>query len=53
MFTSLWNWRAGLMRFNEAFGKWQNDNKYTDRQVEILIKAEQMIFDKEDPQALL
>lgn len=53
MFTSLWNWRAGLMRFNEAFGKWQSDNKYTDRQVEILIKAEQMIFDKEDPQALL
>ena len=53
MFTSLWNWRAGLMRFNEAFGKWQSDNKFTDRQVEILIKAEQMIFDKEDPQALL
>ena len=53
MFTSLWNWRAGLIRFNEAFGKWQSDNKYTDRQVEILIKAEQMIFDKEDPQALL
>ena len=53
MFTSLWNWRAGLMRFNEAFGKWQSDNKYTDRQVEILIKAEQMIFDKEDPQVLL
>jgi hypothetical protein len=53
MFTSLWNWRAGLIRFNEAVAKWQSDNKYTDRQIEVLIKAEQMLFDKEDPNAIL
>ena len=49
MFTSLWNWRAGLIRFNEAVAKWQSDNKYSDRQVEVLIESEQKLFDKEDP----
>jgi hypothetical protein len=30
MFTSLWNWRAALIQFNEALEKWKQIYSYTD-----------------------
>ena len=53
MFTSLWNWRASLIKFNDALVKWQTDNHFTDEQVDVLIQADQMLYDESDPSALL
>ena len=53
MFTALWNWRAGLIKFNNALEKWQSEHSYTNEQVTALTQAAQMIYDGEDPQDIL
>ena len=53
MFTALWNWRAGLIKFNNALEKWQSEHSYTDEQVTALTQAAQMLYDGEDPQDIL
>lgn len=45
MFTALWNWRASLMKFNEALDKWMVDNGYNLSQVEVLTKVDQLRYD--------
>ena len=53
MFTALWNWRAGLIKFNNALEKWQSEHSYSNEQVTALTQAAQMIYDGEDPQDIL
>lgn len=45
MFTSLWNWRAGLMKFNKTFGSWQSEQGYTDSQIKVLTEVDQLRYD--------
>ena len=55
MFTSLWNWRAGLIKFNEELAKWQKAHSYSDEQIEALTEIAQIYYDKEhikDPKEL-
>lgn len=53
MFTALWNWRAALIKFNEALAQWQAEHGYTDEQVNALTQAEQLIYDKQDASVVL
>ena len=53
MFTSLWNWRAALIQFNETLNKWKQEHTYTDEQLTALLQASQMVYDGEDPTAVL
>lgn len=53
MFTSLWNWRAALIQFNEALDKWKQNYSYTDKQLNILLEASQMVYDGQDPKEFL
>ena len=45
MFTALWNWRAGLMKFNQALNKWMEDRHYGSNTVEVLTKIDQLRYD--------
>lgn len=45
MYTTLWNWRAGLIRFNRALNEWMSKHDYDESQVEIITKADQMLYD--------
>ena len=53
MFTALWNWRAALIKFNEALHTWQTEHSYSDKQVEVLTQASQLVYEKKDASALL
>ena len=44
MFTSLWNARAALLKFNEAYADWKNANGFTEEQVHALMQAEYMLY---------
>ena len=48
MFTSMWNWRAGLINFTEAYDAWQQKYQYTDTQVNALLEAQQREYDGEE-----
>lgn len=48
MFTSMWNWRAGLMQFNEALSKWKQQHSYSDDDVVRITQAAQDIYDGQD-----
>jgi hypothetical protein len=39
MFTSMWNWRAGLMQFNEALAEWKQQHSYSDDDVVRITQA--------------
>lgn len=45
MFTALWNWRAGLMKFNETLDRWMTDHGYNKSQIETLTKIDQLRYD--------
>jgi hypothetical protein len=45
MFTALWNWRASLIKFNEALDRWMIDHGYNKTQVETLTKIDQLRYD--------
>lgn len=47
MFTSLWNWRASLNKFNEALTDWMQSNNYDSKKVEALIKAQNYLFNNQ------
>ena len=53
MFTSLWNWRASLIKFNQALYNWQKSHGYSDEQVDALAEASQRIYRGKNPDALL
>lgn len=53
MFTSLWNWRAGLIAFTNAYDTWQQTHGYTDSQVEALLQAQQKEYDGEEFESVL
>ena len=44
MFVSLWNWRAALSKFNEALNNWMQENQYDAKKLDILIKAQNYLF---------
>lgn len=44
MFVSLWNWRAALIKFNEALNNWMQENQYNDKKLDTLIKAQNYLF---------
>lgn len=48
MFTSLWNTRAALLNFNTAYNEWKKNAKYSDDQVNALLKADYQIFKGND-----
>ena len=48
MFSALWNWRAGLIKFTEAYDAWQQKHQYTDTQVNALLQAQQKEYDGEE-----
>lgn len=50
MFTALWNWRAGLIKFNEEVENWKVSQGYSDLQVEALTKADQLLYDASRPE---
>ena len=39
MFTSLWNWRAALSKFNKAVEKFKSDNEYSDEDIKKISEA--------------
>lgn len=45
MFVSLWNHRASLMKFMEAYKAWRTRTGFTDEQITALLEAYQMQFD--------
>jgi hypothetical protein len=45
MFTSLWNWRASLLKFNDALDKWMIANDYDKSIVNALIEIDQLRYD--------
>ena len=45
MFTSLWNWRASLLKFNDALDKWMLANNYNKSIVNALIEIDQLRYD--------
>nr|DAF63667.1 MAG TPA: Helicase [Podoviridae sp. ctz6O13] len=47
MFASLWNARAALLKFNEAYAEWKNANGFTEEQVHALMQAEYMLYSGE------
>lgn len=47
MFTSLWNWRASLIKFNKAVEDWQSEHGYTEQQINALLEAQQKEYDSE------
>ena len=53
MFTSLWNWRASLIKFNQAVYDWQKAHGYSDEQVDALAEASQLIYRGKSPDAIL
>ena len=53
MFTALWNWRASLIKFDNALTKWQQEHSYKPEQITALTQAAQMVYDNEDPQEIL
>ncbi len=53
MFTSLWNWRASLIKFNQTLYNWQKSHGYSDEQVDALAEASQRIYRGKNPDALL
>ena len=46
MFTSMWNFRAGLSKFNTALQKWMSKNNYSEDKVTSIIKAQNEIYHK-------
>ena len=46
MFTSMWNWRASLKLFNEAVEKWKIESGYTDKQLDALLEADYLKYEK-------
>jgi len=44
MFTTLWNWRAALKLFNNAVTKFKEENKYSDKKLDLILEAEYEIF---------
>lgn len=53
MFTSMWNWRASLLRFTDAVEAWRNKHDYTPGQVEALAEADQLVYRGQNPDELL
>lgn len=53
MFTSLWNWRASLIKFNQALYDWQKEHGYSNEQVDALAEASQRIYRGKSPDAIL
>lgn len=45
MYTALWNWRAGLIKFDRALRDWMNLHNYDEKQVEVLTQADQLLYD--------
>lgn len=45
MFVSLWNHRASLMKFMDAYTAWKARTGFTDEQITALLEAYQMQFD--------
>jgi hypothetical protein len=35
----MWNWRAGLMQFNEALAEWKQQHSYSDNDVVRITQA--------------
>jgi len=46
MFTSLWNFRAGLYQFNNAYDTWLTDNSYNEDYVTKITQAQDDIYQK-------
>lgn len=52
MFTSMWNTRASLIKFLNAYKTWQSDNNLTDAQVEALMKAQYLVYNSRPADAI-
>lgn len=48
MYVSLWNWRAALMQFQEAYNEWKDTNNYTDEKVNAILEASLKQYKEED-----
>ena len=48
MYVSLWNWRAALMQFQEAYNKWKDTNNYTDDKINAILEASLKQYKGED-----
>lgn len=46
MYTSMWNFRASLKKFNSELESWEKKYKYSKSKVINITKAEQALFDK-------
>ena len=48
MFTSLWNWRAALSKFNKAVQKFKSDNEYSDEDIKKISEAAYDVYQIEN-----
>lgn len=48
MYVSLWNWRAALMQFQEAYNKWKDTSNYTDDKINAILEASLKQYKGED-----
>ena len=48
MFTSLWNWRAALSKFNKAVEKFKSDNEYSDEDIKKISEAAYDVYQIEN-----
>lgn len=48
MFTSLWNWRAALSKFNKAVEKFKSDNEYSNEDIKKISEAAYDVYQIEN-----
>lgn len=47
MFTSLWNARAALIKFTDAYSRWKTENNLTDAQAKAITQIQYMAYSNE------
>lgn len=47
MFTSLWNARASLIKFTDAYSRWKTENNLTDAQAKAITQIQYMAYSNE------
>lgn len=48
MYTTLWNWRASLTQFQEAYNEWKDTNNYSDDKITAILEAALKQYKGED-----
>lgn len=48
MYTTLWNWRASLIQFQEAYNEWKDTNNYSDDKITAILEAALKQYKGED-----